>query len=135
MMKTKAPVFFTLLLADVLFFFQEALLGSRTLIWDASDAVNRGMALMRGRVLGWLNSDDRLRPDVLVRVADLLDHDHSGWVYGQAGMINDRGEPVSSFIARYKNWRGRRFSRLKLLTENLDGGLLEPGALGADRGA
>jgi glycosyltransferase involved in cell wall biosynthesis len=83
-----------------------------------SDAVNRGMALARGRVLGWLNSDDRLRPDALARVANLLDHDHPGWVYGRAGMINDRGEPVSSFIARYKNWRCRRFSRLKLLTEN-----------------
>lgn len=83
-----------------------------------SDAVNRGMALARGCVLGWLNSDDRLRPDALQRVANLLDHDHPGWVYGRAGMINDRGASVSSFITLYKNWRGRRFSRLKLLTEN-----------------
>jgi glycosyltransferase involved in cell wall biosynthesis len=83
-----------------------------------SDAVNRGMALARGRVLGWLNSDDRMRPDALAGIANLLDHDQPGWVYGQAGMINERGAPVSSFIARYKNWRGRRFSRLKLLTEN-----------------
>ena len=83
-----------------------------------SDAVNRGLALARGRVLGWLNSDDRLRPDALARVANLLDHDRPGWVYGRAGIINDRGEPVSKFIVRYKNWRGRRFSRLKLLTED-----------------
>jgi glycosyltransferase involved in cell wall biosynthesis len=83
-----------------------------------SDAVNRGMALAQGRILGYLNSDDRLRPDALARVTNLLDHDQPAWVYGQAGMINDRGVSVSSFIARYKNWRGRRFSRLKLLTEN-----------------
>jgi glycosyltransferase involved in cell wall biosynthesis len=83
-----------------------------------SDAVNRGMALAQGRVLGWLNSDDRLRPDALARVAKLLDHNDPGWVYGQAGMINERGAPVLGFIARYKNWRGRRFSRLKLLTED-----------------
>ena len=28
------------------------------------------------------------------------------------------GQPCSSLIVRYKNWRGRKFSRLKLLTEN-----------------
>ena len=83
-----------------------------------SDAVNRGMALAQGRILGWLNSDDRLRPNALARLANLLDHDHPGWVYGRAGMINNRGEPVSSFIAWYKNRRGQRFSHLKLLTEN-----------------
>jgi glycosyltransferase involved in cell wall biosynthesis len=83
-----------------------------------SDAVNRGMALARGRILGWLNSDDRLRPDALARLANALDHDSPDWAYGRAGMINDRGEPVSRFISRYKNWRGHRFSRLKLLTEN-----------------
>ncbi len=83
-----------------------------------SDAINRGLALARGRILSWLNSDDRLRRDALERVANLLDHDHPGWLYGRAGMINDQGERVTSFVTRYKNWRGRRFSRLKLLTEN-----------------
>jgi glycosyltransferase involved in cell wall biosynthesis len=83
-----------------------------------SDAVNRGMALAQGRVLGWLNSDDRLCPNVLAQVADLLDRDHPGWIYGQAGVIDDRGEPVTNIISHYKNWRGRRFSRIKLLTEN-----------------
>lgn len=83
-----------------------------------SNAVNRGIAVARGRVLGWLNSDDRLHPDTLAYVAQLLNHDNPLWIYGRAGMINDQGEPVSSFIVHYKNWRGRHFSRLKLLTEN-----------------
>ena len=84
-----------------------------------SDAVNRGMALARGHILGWLNSDDRLRPGAIVRVADLLKKDtEPRWLYGRAGIIDEHGWPHASFIVRYKNWRGCRFSLLKLLTEN-----------------
>ncbi|HZV82630.1 MAG TPA: glycosyltransferase family 2 protein [Geobacteraceae bacterium] len=83
-----------------------------------SDAVNRGMALARGRVLGWLNSDDRLAPGALARVAPLLDLDRPAWLYGDVGMIDGSGASISSFIVGYKRWRSRRFSLLKLLTEN-----------------
>lgn len=83
-----------------------------------SDAVNRGMALVRGRVLGWLNSDDRLRPGALALVAGSLDQARPAWLYGRAGMIDGEGGPITSLIVRYKNWRGARFSRWKLLTEN-----------------
>ena len=83
-----------------------------------SDAVNRGLARARGRILGWLNSDDRLRPGALARVSDWLDSPEPRWLYGRAGMIDERGRPHTDFIVAYKNWRGRNFSRLKLLTEN-----------------
>jgi glycosyltransferase involved in cell wall biosynthesis len=83
-----------------------------------SDAVNRGFAKGRGRIFGWLNSDDRLRPGALAKVVDWLDASQPRWLYGQADMIGESGQPHSSLIVRYKNWRGRRFSRLKLVTEN-----------------
>ena len=83
-----------------------------------SDAVNRGMDLARGRVLGWLNSDDRLRPGALAKVAPLLDRSEPSWLYGRAGMIDADSMRNMNLVARYKTWRGRRFSRLKLLTEN-----------------
>lgn len=83
-----------------------------------SDAVNRGMARAGGRILGWLNSDDRLRPGALLKVRQWLDSPEPRWVYGRAGMIDGRGKNCASFIVWYKNWRGRRFSRLKLLTED-----------------
>ena len=83
-----------------------------------SDAINQGMALAKGGILAWLNSDDRLRPGSLAKVADWLNSPEPRWAYGRAGMIDRRGMPLTSFIVHYKNWRGRRFSRLKLLTEN-----------------
>lgn len=84
-----------------------------------SDAVNRGLARARGTILGWLNSDDRLRPGALRRVTEALREPAApAWLYGRAGMIDGSGRAVTSWIARYKAWRGRRFSRWKLLTEN-----------------
>lgn len=83
-----------------------------------SDAINRGMAMARGRVLGWLNSDDRLHPGALASVFLRLDAPEPRWLYGRAGVIAADGRPTAGALVRYKNWRGRRFSRLKLLTEN-----------------
>jgi len=83
-----------------------------------SDAINRGLALAQGKILGWLNSDDRLRPGALEKVTGWLDSPQPRWLYGRAGMIDRQGNPHASFIVHYKNWRGRRFSRMKLLTEN-----------------
>lgn len=83
-----------------------------------SDAVNRGMQRARGSLLGWLNSDDRLRPAALERVVAALRGEGPQWLYGRAGMIDAAGRPISAWVVRYKSWRGRRFSRLRLLTEN-----------------
>lgn len=83
-----------------------------------ADAVNRGMVLARGKILGWLNSDDRLRPGALRRIVDLLDASDPRWLYGRCGMIDAGGQVISAYIVWYKNLRGRRFSFCKLLTED-----------------
>jgi len=83
-----------------------------------SDAINRGMAVARGGVLAWLNSDDRLAPGALARVVSLLDRERPAWLYGDVGMIDANGASISGPIVAYKRWRGRNFSLNKLLTEN-----------------
>lgn len=83
-----------------------------------SDAVNLGFAHARGEIFGWLNSDDRMRSGALAKVVDWLDSPEPRWLYGRAGMIDETGAPCLSLIVGYKNWRGRKFSQLKLLTEN-----------------
>jgi glycosyltransferase involved in cell wall biosynthesis len=82
-----------------------------------SDAINRGMALARGNVLAWLNSDDRYHPGALREVVPWLDVTDPRWLYGRCGIIDSHGRAIFGLIVWYKNWRGRRFSIYKLLTE------------------
>ncbi|RPI38382.1 MAG: glycosyltransferase [Nitrospiraceae bacterium] len=83
-----------------------------------ADAINKGMGLARGNILGWLNSDDRLRPGALGQIVPYLDSKDPRWVYGRCGIIDEQGRQISRGIVWYKNMRGRRFSLYKLLTED-----------------
>lgn len=83
-----------------------------------ADAINRGMALARGTILGWLNSDDRLRPGALRQLPAVLNTPGPRWLYGRCGIIDAEGRQISRYIVWYKNVRGGRFSIYKLLTED-----------------
>lgn len=83
-----------------------------------ADAINRGIVLARGHILGWLNSDDRLRPGALRQVLSILDRPEPCWLYGRCGIIDEEGRQTARYIVCYKNLRGRNFSLYKLLTED-----------------
>src|SRR5664279_737923 len=66
-----------------------------------ADAINRGFAGAGGDVLGYLNSDDVLRPGALADVGEAFASDPElMFVWGRAGYLNEVGAPVSTYLVR-----------------------------------
>jgi glycosyltransferase involved in cell wall biosynthesis len=62
------------------------------------EGFNKGCALARGGVLGWLGSDDLYRPGAIAAVSDHFGaHPNDDVVYGEAEFIDDRGRVVGRF--------------------------------------
>jgi glycosyltransferase involved in cell wall biosynthesis len=83
-----------------------------------SDAINRGLRQASGEVVGWLNSDDLYLPGALAAVAAAFSDPQAQWVIGRYQIIDERGRPIRSMIARYKDRSLDRYSYGKLLREN-----------------
>ncbi len=55
-------------------------------------AINKGLALAKGEILGWLNADDILLPESVARVVDVFEHNPQiDVVYGRLERIDERG--------------------------------------------
>lgn len=84
-----------------------------------ADAVNKGIRMATGEIIGWLNSDDIYLPGALHEVANYFeDHPECRWLYGRCSIINSSGEERWNWITHYKNARLKRFSLERLLREN-----------------
>jgi glycosyltransferase involved in cell wall biosynthesis len=84
-----------------------------------ADAVNKGVGMATGDIIGWLNSDDVYRPGTLQAVADQFrQHPECRWAYGMCRIIDASGKEHWKWITHYKNLRLRKFTYSKLLREN-----------------
>jgi glycosyltransferase involved in cell wall biosynthesis len=66
-----------------------------------ADAINKGLAHASGEVMGYLNSDDVLRPGALAAVGEAFASDPGlVFVWGRAAYIDEEGRIVSPYLAR-----------------------------------
>ena len=84
-----------------------------------SDAMNKGIAMARNDVVGWLNADDVYLPGTLQKVADAFGRrPHAQWVTGRCLIIDADGREIRRGITRYKDALLRRYSFPLFLTQN-----------------
>jgi len=84
-----------------------------------ADAVNKGIQMAKGDIIGWLNSDDLYLPGALQAVADYFSaNPECRWLYGRCRIIDKNGKERWKWITLYKNSRLKKFTYSKLLREN-----------------
>jgi len=84
-----------------------------------SDAMNKGIALAEGEIIGWLNADDFYLPGALGRVAETFRADpEATWLTGYCRIVDGSGDEIRKPVTAYKNWLLRHYSFALYLTQN-----------------
>lgn len=84
-----------------------------------ADAVNRALRRARGDVLGWVNSDDLLRPGAIqAAVTAFRENPDAPWLHGRCDIVDEQDRVIRRAVSAYKDFRARRHSFERLLVEN-----------------
>jgi len=68
-----------------------------------ADAVNKGMRICTGDIIGYINSDDEYEPGSLQRVAEYFDdHPDTTWLTGKCKIIDLHSVEVMKLVTFYK---------------------------------
>jgi glycosyltransferase involved in cell wall biosynthesis len=82
-------------------------------------ALNKGIEMASGDVIGELNADDRYEEDALQAVgAAFRDHPAAAWLTGYCRIVDGDGVEIRRAITAYKNALLRRYSLGLYLTHN-----------------
>jgi glycosyltransferase involved in cell wall biosynthesis len=82
-------------------------------------AMNKGIAMASGEIVGELNADDRYLPGALEAVARAFAaRPRAEWLTGGCRIIDGAGREIRRPITAYKNWLLRRYSLPLYLTQN-----------------
>jgi glycosyltransferase involved in cell wall biosynthesis len=75
-----------------------------------SDAFNKGLALARGALIGWLNADDIYEPGAVARVVQFFrEHPQAVLVNGHLVRVDPAGKPLEFLPARSSRFWLRHF--------------------------
>ena len=70
-----------------------------------SDAINKGLAMATGEIIGIINSDDVYEEGVFLKIGECFQrYPDILWVTGKCRIINEEGEEVRRLITAYKNF-------------------------------
>lgn len=84
-----------------------------------SDAINKGIELSAGEIIGWLNSDDIYLPGTLQKVVNYFEsHPRCQWLYGQCKIIDEDDQETRGWLTRHKERVSSNYRYERLLTEN-----------------
>lgn len=81
-------------------------------------AINKGMELVSGEILGFLNSDDYLLPNTLKIIAENFDDEDILWLTGDYVIVDTNEKLIQSFVVRYKRFLRKISSKNLLLITN-----------------
>ncbi len=73
-----------------------------------ADAINKGLRMVTGEIIAYLNADDLLLPGALEKVSrTFLEHPEAKWVTGKCRIITESRQETRKPITAYKNfWLG-----------------------------
>ncbi|MDX6665903.1 MAG: hypothetical protein QOG68_2109 [Solirubrobacteraceae bacterium] len=82
-------------------------------------ALNKGIAMAQGEVVGSLNADDTYLPGALQRVGEAFrEHPRAEWVTGPCTIVDGQGHEIRRGVTAYKNFLLRHHSFRSHLLQN-----------------
>lgn len=83
------------------------------------DAINKGLRVATGDVVGWVNSDDLLLPGALARVVAAFEQNpNAEWVHGRCIIVDEHDREVRKWVSAYKHYRCMHHTFDNFLTED-----------------
>lgn len=69
------------------------------------NAINKGLKLATGDIVGWLNTDDRYHPGALKRVAKAFESEpDKALCFGRCNIVDAQGREIRQWITRFKEF-------------------------------
>lgn len=85
-----------------------------------TDAINKGMRIATGKILGYINSDDYLLPGTLKIISESFRDKEAAWISGDAIIVNEDSKEIQKGVRWYKTLLRKISSKpLLLITDYL----------------